>query len=96
MVTPKKGIDRRLIVKLTPAQKALIREGTGKVMESLNLEGCQDRLIMDHLKNQGGDEQRASQYLILELTSEQRERLRVLTGKTFSEVRIRRRSVAAH
>ena len=91
MVRRQKGTDPHLVVKLTPTQKALIQECTGRVLESLDLDGCQDRLIVEHLRG-AKDVSGASQYLILELTSKQRERLRKLTGKTFSEIKVQRRS----
>jgi hypothetical protein len=91
VATRKKGSEHCLIVQLTPEQQALIQECTGKTLDTLNLEGCQDRLIVDRLRGPQTEDAGNSRFLILELTSEQKDKLRLLTGKSFSEVKIRRR-----
>lgn len=91
VATRKKGSEHCLIVKLTPEQQALIQECTGKTLDSLNLDECQDRLIVDRLGGPQKEDAGNSRFLILELTSEQKDKIRLLTGKSFSEVKVRRR-----
>jgi hypothetical protein len=91
VATRKKGSEHCLIVQLTTEQQALIQGCTGKTLDTLNLDGCQDRLVVDRLRGPDNEDDGNSKFLILELTSEQKDTLRRLTGKSFSEVKIRRR-----
>ncbi len=81
-----------MLLRLTPEQKGLIRHHTGRPMETLNLEDCEDRLAITRAcESVVTQEITGTQVLILDLTCEQKRQLRRLTGKSFSQLRIHRR-----
>lgn len=87
---------KSLVLRLTPEQKGLIQQCTGRVLDTLNLEEYGDRLTMSRLGEPVvspgmTDNKVLIKVLIIELTGEQKRQVRRLTGKVFSQLRIQRR-----
>ena len=89
----RENTEKQLHLYLTPEQKAIIRHCTGKNLDALNLEDCGDQLAITRTsESEGAQEITAAQVLILDLSSEQKRQLRRLTGKSYSQLRVHRRS----
>jgi hypothetical protein len=83
---------KSLILRLTPEQKGLIQQCTGRVLDTLDLEEYGDRLTMSRLGEPVvSPDKTDNKVLIVELTGEQKRQVRQLTGKVFSQLRIQRR-----
>ena len=88
----KSTFQKTFLLRLTPDQMGLIQQCTGRIVDTLNLEEYSDRLTMSRAGEPAGSPAMwDGKGLVIELTDDQKQLVRRLTGKAFSQLRIQRR-----